>query len=98
MKCDACKLKSKCDDLERAGILPKIECCRAFIPLPTRADQLRAMSDEELVALLERAYDCDNCLARIHECSEEVPYDYRDEIDRWCHDRWLDWLKQEAKV
>ena len=87
MKCDACKLKPKCDDLERAGILPKIEDCRAFVPLPTNADRLRAMSDEELAEFLcdlrsNGSDGCDNCHA--HDSC-------------WAgHTGFIDWLRKEA--
>lgn len=86
MKCDACKLKPKCDDLERAGILPKIEDCRTFVPLPTNADRIRAMTDEKLAWFI----------INIHP--EDCPFDADGDecLSTCCEQCWLDWLRKEA--
>ena len=65
------------------------ETCAAYVPVLTRADKIRAMSDEELAAFLcnlrsEEAYGnaCSNCVA-----------------ERFCrigHTGMIDWLQKPA--
>ena len=39
------------------------ETCAAYVPVLTRADKIRAMSDEELAAMLKDYKDCNkNCI------------------------------------
>lgn len=93
MKCDACKLKPKCDDLERAGILPKIEDCRAFVPLPTNADRIRAMTDEELARECLWNLSNGSCPPNKEALSCCSGEEYG---EQQCVNCWLDWLRQEA--
>lgn len=62
--------------------------CRDFIPKPiTKADLIRAMSDEELAEWICKVqYREGDVCPPTHECS----------VDRSCEKCWLDWLKQEA--
>lgn len=52
----------------------------------TKADKIRAMTDEELATLISENIDCGVCenVFGLRPCSE-----------RCCPDFWLDWLKQE---
>lgn len=61
----------------------------------TKADLLRAMTDEELAKTMNSTGECPPC---------ECPYAYADLsesggniTDKQCVECWLEWLKQEAK-
>ena len=58
-------------------------------PKPTNADRIRAMSDEELAKVFDRASSCPpgEVEARGGDC-------YRPRYE--CRDCWLEWLKREA--
>ena len=63
--------------------------CTYHIPKPqTKADEIRAMTDEEL-AMLFADNNCGYC--RIHD------YCFSRGCQINCEDIWLDWLRQEAK-
>lgn len=53
---------------------------------PSKADNIRAMTDEELVVWLAHITECPRCPARREHCGLD------------CHSAWLDWLKQEVEV
>ena len=45
------------------GECDQSEPCAAYVPVLTRADKIRAMSDEELAAMLKDYKDCNkNCI------------------------------------
>ena len=54
----------------------------------TNADRIRGMTDEELAEFFHNTTFCDSCFIFKNECGTEK---YS------CKQRWLDWLKQEAK-
>lgn len=54
----------------------------------TNGDRIRSLTDEELAKIIPRRLDCSECPARIG--------DYRACVEN-CKERWLAWLKQEAK-
>ena len=58
-------------------------------PIITEADRIRAKSDEELAAWFRIVADCEGCPAveNFDECRH----------GKDCEDKWLDWLRQEAK-
>ena len=51
----------------------------------TNADKIRAMSDEELAALIDREFGC---------CP---PTGYCEKMSNDCKACWIDWLKQSAE-
>lgn len=87
MKCETCKMKRACDELERMGKVPKHEKCRCYSPTKpiTNADRIRAMSDEELAKYIAWLEDEQSC------CKLEL----YDDVDRIAEV--LDWLKAEAE-
>lgn len=58
-----------------------------YIPVPTNADRIRAMSDEELAGILFNHQICYIRAKRLEACSEYG-----------CKDCILDWLIQPAEV
>ena len=57
----------------------------------TNADQLRAMTDEELAGQIERIVYCRSCPFHGKQCKGEAF------VSRAaCRLHWLDWLRQEA--
>lgn len=58
----------------------------------TKADLLRAMTDEELAEKIGESIDCEVCKTMHHSESGECPC----RPHQSCVDFWLDWLKQEA--
>lgn len=94
MKCETCKLKRVCDELERMGKVPKHEKCRCYAPTKpiTNADRIRSMTDEELAEWLERIrVSCAN-----DYCTRNCP------LGEVCYSlakapkRMIDYLKEEA--
>jgi hypothetical protein len=90
MKCDTCKMKRVCNELERMGKVPKHENCRCYSQTKpvTNADRIRAMTDEELAVWMSaRDIDLDP------KCPPTGPLcvNYND-----CASCWLAWLKEEA--
>ena len=61
-----------------------------YIPVPTNADRIRAMSDEELAEFLSRSLKepCDCCQLAVFEgaCTETL-----------CDDAMMKWLQQPSK-
>lgn len=61
-----------------------------YIPVPTNADRIRAMSDEELAEFLSRGFKepCDCCQLAVFEgaCTETL-----------CDDAIIKWLQQPSK-
>ena len=91
MKCETCKMKRVCDELERMGKVPKHENCRCYSPekLTTNADRIRAMTVEELAKFMALNTDCYYCRAKDNDRCASL-------ATTPCGDIWLDWLKQEA--
>lgn len=58
--------------------------------LPTNADRIRAMSDEELAEWLAEITDCADCKIYTHATNVCMT------SDEACACAWLDWLRQEA--
>lgn len=56
----------------------------------TRADRIRAMSDEELAEWYSHLAPCCHCEAVPEERNQVIhPHN--------CYEKWLDWLRSEAK-
>jgi len=72
------------------------ETCAAYVPVLTRADKIRAMSDEELAKyLVDIGWDC-------HFCAEHLRLDNEpllrwEKCDEKCAEHCLKWLKQSAE-
>ena len=84
INCKNCKDDCRCVGKDITPI------CIAFKPVKTtRADRIRAMTDEELAELFDSwVQDCDcNAVPCHNYCST-------DRTD--CKKNWLDWLKQEV--
>ena len=58
---------------------------------PTNADRIRAMSDEELAEYLAERSVAPSCTGKCHK-----DYEVYGELRTFCHNCWLDWLKQEV--
>ena len=89
-KCDTCKHKDRWVNTE-----PCYSCKGGkdgWEPR-TRADRVRAMSDEELARLLTDA-ECPSDLGGTEKCKDPPPHTSLDSI--LCRECWLDWLRQEA--
>lgn len=54
--------------------------------MKTKADKIRAMSDEELAEVLSERLDCSSC-----------PVDDCGGVGHWCKKALLKWLKQPVK-
>ena len=52
--------------------------------IPSRADNIRSMSDEELAVFLSDFVSCDMCPVFLKRCDND---------DSDCLERWLAWLK-----
>lgn len=66
------------------GECDQSETCTAYVPVLTNAQKIRAMSDEELVEVLDYELGCPatgNC----------------EKMNRDCKACWLDWLQQPAE-
>ena len=86
---DYCK-KCKNFGCNAAGTERTTTDCEDYMShLPTNADRIRSMTDEELTAFMFTAYGCPMWVSN-YSCKE----------DKGCHGAkgacWLDWLKQEA--
>lgn len=82
MKCNECKNADVCIDHQE---IKTLQGCTSGIPdrkIPTNADMIRNMSDEDLTELLY-----DSCLERMH--IDECPYDDNDEMCKNCIAKWL---------
>lgn len=60
-----------------------------YIPVPTNADRIRAMSDEELAELMRSMMDCDSC-GNMFSFKCDGSYEY-------CSSVCLKWLQQPAE-
>ena len=58
-------------------------------PKQTNADLIRSATDEELAEFMANNVGCDDC--RFFATCRSAPQ------DRACAEKWLDWLKEEAK-
>lgn len=82
----------KAHQLDMRGFCGKFDCpcikhnCR-FFGVKTNADRIRAMSDEELVALMKKIVSCADCPVGT-KCID---------ISQKCEDLLLEWLKQPAE-
>lgn len=87
MKCDTCKMKRVCDELERMGKVPKHENCRCYTPEKpiTNYDRLRAKSVEGMAEFMKsNGASCpDGHFVGDYDCKD-------------CKDCWIDWLKKEG--
>ena len=90
MKCTECpdyKACSRQNDLRRK----RHKCKKANEPFAkTKADRIRAMSDEELAAWLMALSCICECCARVDECIEVPGYNE-------CQKGAIEWLKQPVK-
>lgn len=80
-KCNKCKAKRLCSELEDMGYL---RTCKTQKPL-INADRIRAMSDEELAEWICDRAGCPKTFSGLPDCISN------------CRQCWHDWLKQEAK-
>lgn len=58
--------------------------------IPSNADRIRAMSDEELAIWLSAIMDCSKCVCEI-PCAKEI-------TTKFCKDVLRDWLKAPVEV
>ena len=64
---------------------------KTYAQIPTNADKIRSMTDEELAVMFAQRIECMYCpLDIIRECRDERTFN-------GCKKHWLDWLKQEAE-
>ena len=96
MKCDTCKMKRVCDELERMGKVPKHEKCRCYTPTKsiTNADRVRSLTDEELAELLTDV--AKKSADKLCESLKTVEVDLGNCNFHILYEAHLDWLKQEA--
>lgn len=90
MKCNKCSNANIC--LDHIEIL-SLSGCTSGIPdrkVPTNADKIRTMSDEELAELLFNKSRCDNCFANCND-KDNCP------SLGSCYSRHLEWLQSEVK-
>lgn len=84
---DYCK-KCKNFGCNAAGTERTTTDCEDYMShLPTNADRIRAMTDEELAEFFQNTTLCDSCFIFKNECGTE---------SYSCIQRWLDWLRQEV--
>lgn len=85
------------DDLERLKNLEKPHDVRFAYKVPTNADRIRAMSDEELARHLHCiGWDCHLCAEHIRLDNEPLLHDKK--CDENCFEHCLEWLKQPVGV
>lgn len=90
MKCNKCSNANIC--LYHIEI-HSLSGCTSGIPdrkVPTNADKIRNMSDEELAELLFNKSRCDNCFANCND-KDNCP------SLGSCYSRHLEWLQSEVK-
>ena len=67
-----------------------------YIPVPTNADRIRAMNDEELAEhLVDIGWDCNFCEEHLRLDNE--PLLRGEKCDEKCAEHCLEWLQQPAK-
>lgn len=90
MKCNKCSNANIClDHIE----FPSLSGCTSGIPdrkVPTNADKIRSMSDEELAELLFTKSRCDNCFANCND-KDNCP------SLGSCYSRHLEWLQSKVE-
>lgn len=90
MKCNTCKMKRVCNELERMGKVPKHEKCRCYSPTKptTNADRIRDMTDEELAEWLYKMRERLTCIPdiQIEKCAKATD----------CKKCYLEWVRKEA--
>ena len=89
MKCENC---TKYDDCRTGSGLTWP--CGAYVPKSvTNADRIRAMSDEELAAFLERVHvdPCSACCDNLYWCRRN------NAPEPICKNHFLEWLQQPAE-
>lgn len=67
-----------------------------YIPVPTNADRIRAMTDEELAVFLSERYAKESVL-RVRESGYEPTATEIKELTVRLYMTWLRWLKQPAE-
>ena len=70
----------------------KLKYCSWFTTPKTKADDIRAMTDEELAELFSRLKQSPDCNSKCH-----MEFEKYGEQRTFCSDCWLDWLKQEVQ-
>ena len=86
MKCDTCKMKRACAELERMGKVQRHENCRCYIQVKpvTNYDRIVSKSPEELAKWLNSHFRCPpKTTCPMGEAS--------------CEKCWLDYLKREVE-
>ena len=72
------------------------ETCAAYVPVLTRADKIRAMSDEDLAALISRSSIHDLCdIVCGGDCNAIATFNKTSE--QRCAEIVLDWLQRPAE-
>lgn len=72
------------------------ETCAAYVPVLTRADKIRAMSDEDLAALISRSSIHDLCdIVCGGDCNAIATFNKTSE--QRCAEIVLDWLQQPSE-
>ena len=81
------------------GECDQSETCAAYVPVLTRADKIRAMSDEELAKFIDdiaqSVADGEYCTAFLNV--KNFPYSCKD-TKKACVAHVVDWLQQPAEV
>lgn len=73
------------------------ETCAAYIPVITRADKIRSMSDEDLAKLISRSSIHDLCdIVCGGDCNAVATFNKTSE--QRCAEIVLDWLQQPAET
>ena len=79
--------------LKSCSGMSKAVCEKHQLRIPrTNADRIRAMTDEELSEYLAERSVAPSCTGKCHKDHEVYG-----ELRTFCHNCWLEWLKQEAK-
>ena len=97
MKCQDCKFYSTAiDNIPYCNLLETIcgqsGCEQGKTKIKTNADKIRAMTDEKLSEFLSEGRTAPSCTGKCHK-----DYEIYGKLRTFCHDCWLDWLKQEAR-
>lgn len=83
---------NECDRYSEGGKFHAFCDDNCDMAVPSNADRIRAMSDEELADWVAERCTAPNCTGKCHK-----DYEAYGELRTFCHDCWLDWLKQEAE-
>lgn len=90
--CDNCKYKTCWEYAEPCSSCTNMTGEPTNWKPQTNADRIRGMSDEELADWVAERCTAPNCTGKCHK-----DYEAYGELRTFCHDCWLDWLKQEAE-